>query len=59
MKIGWQERLEELRREQNPGRYSEERPVIHLPAPDPAERRIEKNEEKNEEEDRGWIKIQL
>ena len=33
----WQDQLERLRREQNPGKYPspDERPALHLPVPQP------------------------
>lgn len=58
--LGWQERLEQLRREQNPSRYNEERPVLHLPIPcPPPSGQPQRDEDDEDDEDRGVFQIQL
>lgn len=39
--LGWRERLDQLRREQDPRYYREDRPALQLPIPEPRERPLE------------------
>jgi len=57
----WQERLEDLRREQNPRRYpqTDNRPALHLPIPQPQPQRPQEDDDAYDAPKRGVIVIDL
>ena len=57
VQLHWLDRLEDLRREQNPARYSDERPVLRIPLD--GEPPAEPSPEDQSDDDRGVIIIEM